>query len=83
MVLLTVQGHQLAHKGGAAWSLPLLKGGNSEMDAKSLRGLVWLTLLSLLCAIVAWTVDHVVFGSVFVALSAVAVFGAAAPRHWR
>jgi predicted small integral membrane protein len=34
-------------------------------------------------ATVAWTVDHAVFGSVFVALSAVAVFGAAAPRHWR
>jgi hypothetical protein len=53
------------------------------MDAKSLRGLVCLTVLSLLCAIVAWTVDHAIFGSVFVALSAVAVFGAAAPRHWR
>jgi hypothetical protein len=25
MVLLTVQGHQLAYKGGAAWSLPLAR----------------------------------------------------------
>jgi hypothetical protein len=52
------------------------------MDAKSIRGLVWLTVVSLLCAIVAWTVDHAVFASTFVALGAVAILGAAF-RHQR
>jgi hypothetical protein len=46
------------------------------MDTKSIRGLVWLTVLSLLCATVAWTVDHAVFASTFVALGAVAILGA-------
>jgi len=53
------------------------------MDAKRTRGLVFLAVLSLFCATVAWGVDHAVFGSVFAALSAVAVLGAAAPRHRR
>jgi hypothetical protein len=53
------------------------------MDAKGTRGLVFLAALSLFCATVAWTMDHAVFGSVFAALSAVAVLGAAAPRHRR
>src|SRR5215471_13993400 len=29
VVALAVQGHQLAHRGGAAWSLPLLIGGGN------------------------------------------------------
>src|SRR5262249_55005133 len=34
-VSLPVQGHQLAHRGGAAWSLPLLiGGGNGRQDAR-------------------------------------------------
>ena len=37
---------------------------------------IYLAALSLLCASVAWAVDHVVFGSVFAAFSAVAVLGA-------
>jgi hypothetical protein len=52
------------------------------MDAKSTRGLAWLTILSLLCATVAWTVDHAVFASTFFALGAVAILGAAL-RHQR
>jgi hypothetical protein len=36
-----------------------------EMDAKTIRGLVPLAALSLFGAIVAWSVDHAVFGSVF------------------
>jgi hypothetical protein len=53
------------------------------MNAKRTRGLVKLAALSLFCATFAWTVDHAVFGSVFAALSAVAVLGAAAPRRRR
>jgi hypothetical protein len=53
------------------------------MDAKTTRGLVLLAALSLSCARLAWAVDHVVFTSVFGALSAIAVFGAAAPRPRR
>jgi hypothetical protein len=53
------------------------------MDAKTIRGLVGLAALSLFCASVAWAVDHAVFSAVFAALSAVAVLGAAAPRHRR
>jgi hypothetical protein len=52
------------------------------MDAKSTCGLFLLAALSLVCAIVAWDVDHAVFGSIFLALSAVAILGAA-PRHGR
>src|SRR5262252_9568394 len=79
-ISLPVQGHQLAHRGGAAWSLPLLIG--AEMDAKSIQGLGWLAALSLLCAIVAWTVDHAVFASAFFALGGVAILGTAS-RHQR
>jgi hypothetical protein len=53
------------------------------MDAKRTRDLVFLATLSLLCATVAWAVDHAVFGSVFTALSAGAVLGAAFTRHRR
>jgi hypothetical protein len=53
------------------------------MDAKTIRALVWLAALSLFCATVAWAVDHAVFSSVFAALGAVAVLGAAAPRPRR
>ena len=52
------------------------------MDAKTPRGLIFLAVLSLFCAIVAWTVDHTIFSSIFLALSAVATLGAAL-RHWR
>jgi hypothetical protein len=57
--------------------------GTREMDAKTIRGLVWLAALSLLCASVAWTVDHAVFASVFAALTVAAVLGAAVPRPRR
>jgi len=53
------------------------------MDAKRTRDLVFLAALSLLCATFAWAADHAVFGSVFAALSAAAVLGAAAPRRRR
>jgi hypothetical protein len=53
------------------------------MDAKRTHELVFLAALSLLGATFAWAEDHVVFGSVFAALCAVAVLGAAAPRHRR
>jgi hypothetical protein len=42
------------------------------MDAKTIRGLVLLASLSLLCATTAWAVDHAVFASVFFALGGVA-----------
>jgi hypothetical protein len=51
------------------------------MNAKTIRGLVLLAALSLLCASVAWAVDHAVFGLIFSALSGVAVLGAAVPPH--
>ena len=63
--------------------LPSFHTWTGKMDAKRTRGLVFLAALSLLCASVAWAEDHAVFGSVFAALSAVAVLGAAAPRHRR
>jgi len=53
------------------------------MDAKTIRGLVFLAALSLFCSTVAWTVGHAVFASVFFALAAVAALGAAAPRPRR
>jgi hypothetical protein len=53
------------------------------MDAKRTSGLVLLAVLSLFCSAVAWAVEHAVFSSVFAALSAVAVFSAAAPRPRR
>jgi hypothetical protein len=55
----------------------------AEMDAKTTRGLVLLAALSLSSAGLAWAVDHAVFTSVFAALGAVAVLGAAAPRPRR
>jgi hypothetical protein len=42
------------------------------MDAKSIRSVLLLGVLSLLCATTAWVVDHAVFASVFSVLSAVA-----------
>ena len=75
------QGHQLAHRGGAARSLPLQI--ERKMDAKRTRGLVKLAALSLFCATTAWAVEHAVFTSVFAALGTVAVLGAAAPRPRR
>jgi hypothetical protein len=51
------------------------------MGAKTRDNLLLLAALSLFCASVAWTTDHAVFASVFVALTAVAVFHAAAPPH--
>jgi hypothetical protein len=53
------------------------------MDAKTTHILVLLAALSLVCTAVAWTVDHAVFRSVFAALAAVALIGAAAPRPRR
>jgi len=73
--------HQAAG-GGLGCAHPSIRG-RGKMDAKRTRGLVFLAVLSLFCATVAWGVDHAVFGSVFAALSAVAVLGAAAPRHRR
>jgi hypothetical protein len=50
------------------------------MNAKS-RDLALLSFLSLFCAISAWAGDRDVFGSVFFALGAVAMFGAAYGRR--
>ena len=44
------------------------------MDAKT-RKLALLTALSLFCAGVAWILDHLVLGSVFIALGAAAALG--------
>jgi len=63
---------------GAAGSLPL--SIEAKMDAKT-HHLVLLAVLSLSCAMLALAMDHTVFGSVFSALSAAAVIGAAGPRH--
>ena len=52
----------------------------SEMDAKTIRDLGLLAILSVFCAAVAWAVDEVVFSWVFAALGAVAAIGA---RPWR
>jgi len=46
------------------------------MDAKT-RNLALLAALSLFCAGGAWTLDHLVLGSVFFALGVVGVFGIA------
>jgi hypothetical protein len=84
------QGHQLAHRGGAAWSLPLLIGskngacfaarqsGLGAMNAKTTHDLVLLAALSLFCATVAWSEDHAVFASVFLTLTAVVALNAVA-----
>jgi hypothetical protein len=63
--------------------LPSFHTWTGKMDAERTRGLVFLAALSLFCATVAWAEDHAVFGLVFAALSAVAVLGAAGPRHRR
>jgi hypothetical protein len=51
------------------------------MGAKRTRCLVKFGVLSLFCATGAWAVDHAAFGSVFLALSTVAAFGAAGPTR--
>jgi hypothetical protein len=53
------------------------------MDAKRTRDLVFLGVLSLLCATVAGSGDHVVFGAVFYGLGLSAVLSAAFPRPRR
>ena len=53
----------------------------SDMDSKS--HLVLLAALSLSCAMLALAMDHTIFGSLFSALSAVAVIGAAGLRARR
>src|SRR5262245_27146879 len=77
--VIAVQGHRLAHRGGAAWSLPLSNRGVG-MDAKT-RDLALLAFLSLFCAISAWAGDRAVFGSAFFALGAFAMLGAAYRRR--
>jgi hypothetical protein len=52
------------------------------MDAKTIRGLGFLAVLSLLCATAAWALDDVVFSGIFAALGTVAVIGAT-PRPRR
>src|SRR5262245_61293788 len=74
-----VQGHQLAQGRG---SLVAALQIESDMDSKT-HHLVLLAALSLSCAMLALAMDHAVFGSVFSALSAVAVIGAAGPRARR
>jgi hypothetical protein len=51
------------------------------MDAKTIRDLVLLAVLSLFCAIVAWAVDHAVFSAFFGALAVGAAIGAG-PWRW-
>jgi hypothetical protein len=53
------------------------------MDAKTRDSLLLLAALSLFGASVAWSADRAVFASVFVALTAVAVFHAASPKSHR
>jgi hypothetical protein len=72
MVFSSVQGHHLAHRGGAAWSLPL-SNRKRDMDAKT-RVLALLITLLLFCAgVVAWILDHLMLGSVFFALGLAAL----------
>jgi hypothetical protein len=52
----------------------------ARMDAKT-RDLALLAALSLFCAGFAWSWGHVILGSVFFALGAVALLGIA-ERHW-
>jgi hypothetical protein len=51
------------------------------MDTKT-HNLALLAALALLCALLAWTGGHLVWGAVFFALGAGAVLGAAL-THWR
>jgi len=53
-----------------------LSNGNAGMDAK-IRDLALLAFMSLFCAVSAWAGDRDVLGSIFFALGAVAVLGAA------
>ena len=53
------------------------------MDTKRTRDLVYLAILSLFCASVAWAINHAIFGSLFTALSAGAILSAAFPRPRR
>src|SRR5262249_48760113 len=73
------QGHQLAQGRGSLVAAPPIQ---SDQDSKT-HHLVLLAALSLSCAMLALAMDHAVFGSVFSALSAVAVIGAAGPRARR
>jgi hypothetical protein len=52
------------------------------MDAKTIRDLVLLAVLSLFCSATAWAVDDVVFSGVFAALGTAAATGAT-PRPRR
>src|SRR5262249_28776779 len=70
-ISLPVQGHQLAHRGGAAWSLPL-SNRERDMDART-RDLALLAFLSVFCAGVAWILDHLILGSVFFGLGVAAL----------
>jgi hypothetical protein len=87
--LHSVQGHRLAHREGQPGRCPfqsglcLLFANRGKMEPKTIRPLVWLAALSLFCATTAWTVDHAVFASVFLTLTAVAAFNAVAPRPRR
>jgi hypothetical protein len=78
-IFIAVQGHQLAHRGGAAWSLPLSNRG-ARMDDKT-RNLVLLAALSLFCAVVAWISGYFGLGCVFIALGGVAALEIAWD-HW-
>jgi hypothetical protein len=51
------------------------------MDAKTIRDLVLLAVLSLFCATVALAVDHTVFSAFFGALAVSAALSAR-PWHW-
>src|SRR5262245_46633841 len=72
------QGHQLAHRGGAARSLPLQI--ESKMDAKA-RDLTLLAALSLFCAMVTWAGDRDILGSAFFAFGIAAIWGAGLPHR--
>ena len=51
------------------------------MDAKE-RDLALFAALSLFCAGIAWTVDHVIFSSIFFVLGVAAIVGVV-ESHWR
>jgi hypothetical protein len=50
------------------------------MDAKTIRDLVLLAVLSLFCSATAWALDDVIFSGIFAALGAAATLSAA-PWH--
>src|SRR5262245_37940546 len=75
-----VQGHQLAHKGrGSLVAAPFQP--EAGMDAKT-RNLALLAALSLFCAGSAWSLGHLILGSVFFVLGVVAALGIA-QKYWR